>query len=251
MSVATERRGDVTVVRLAAGENRFNPETLDALEAALAEVESAEGPGALVITGEGKFFSNGLDLDWLGSAPEGGAEALLARVHALLGRLLAFPTVTVAAINGHVFAAGAMMATACDIRVMRADRGYWCLPEVDIGLPFTPGMTALLRARLPGAAAHEAMTSGRRYGGEDALAAGLVERDRERGARARRRRRAGGGAGRQAARDGRGDQAEHVRRRAGGAGGQLRAKPGVGARPGRPPASSRRGGAPGGRRLGS
>jgi len=175
VSVATERRGDVTVVRLAAGENRFNPETLDAVEAALAEVESAEGPGALVITGEGKFFSNGLDLDWLGSAPEGGAEALLVRVHALLGRLLAFPTATVAAINGHVFAAGAMMATACDIRVMRADRGYWCLPEVDIGLPFTPGMTALLKARLPGAAAHEAMTTGRRYGGEEALAAGLVD----------------------------------------------------------------------------
>jgi enoyl-CoA hydratase/carnithine racemase len=175
MSVATERRGDVTVVRLVAGENRFNPDTLDAIEAALSELEQGEGPGALVVTGEGKFFSNGLDLDWLRSAPDGGAEQLVARVHALLGRLLAFPTVTVAAINGHVFAAGAMLATACDIRVMRADRGFWCLPEVDIGLPFTPGMTALLKARLPTAAAHEAMTTGRRYGGEDALAAGLVD----------------------------------------------------------------------------
>jgi Delta3-Delta2-enoyl-CoA isomerase len=173
--VVAERQGDVTVVRMAAGENRFNPAMLDALDAALDDVEGAEGPGAVVLTGEGKFFSNGLDLDWMGSAPPGGPEQLVRRVHGLLARLLVFPTATVAAVNGHSFAAGAMMAAACDARVMRADRGFVCLPEVDIGLPFTPGMTALLKARLPAATAHGAMTSGRRYGGEQALAAGLVD----------------------------------------------------------------------------
>lgn len=173
--LVTERRGDVTVLRMVAGENRFNPSMLDAIEVVLAELDGGDGPGALVITGEGKFFSNGLDLDWMGSAPAGAPEELVRRVHALLGRLLAFPTATVAAINGHCFAAGAMLAAACDARVMRADRGFWCLPEVDIGIPFTPGMTALLKARLPVATAHEAMTTGRRYGGDQALAAGLVD----------------------------------------------------------------------------
>jgi Delta3-Delta2-enoyl-CoA isomerase len=173
--IATERRDDVTVLRMVAGENRFNPLMLDALEAVLAELEGGEGPGALVIAGEGKFFSNGLDLDWMGTAPPGAPEEVVRRVHALLGRLLAFPTATVAAINGHCFAAGAMLAAACDARVMRVDRGFWCLPEVDIGIPFTPGMTALLKARLPVATAHEAMTTGRRYGGDQALAAGLVD----------------------------------------------------------------------------
>jgi Delta3-Delta2-enoyl-CoA isomerase len=173
--VATERRGDVTVLRMAAGENRFNPPMLDAIEAVLAELEGGDGPAALVITGEGKFFTNGLDLDWMGTAPPGAPEELVRRVHLLLGRLLGFPTATVAAINGHCFAAGAMLAAACDSRVMRADRGFWCLPEVDIGIPFTPGMTALLKARLPVATAHEAMTTGRRYGGDQALAAGLVD----------------------------------------------------------------------------
>ena len=57
---------------------------------------------------------------------------------------------------------------------MRADRGFFCLPEVDINIPFTEGMNALLTARLPKRGAHEAMTTGRRYGGADALAAGLV-----------------------------------------------------------------------------
>jgi Delta3-Delta2-enoyl-CoA isomerase len=177
-TLAVERAGDVTLLRLTDGENRFRPDSLAAIEAALGEVAAAEGPGALVVTGEGKFFSNGLDLDWMGTAGRAGlssAEDVVARVHALLARILAFPTVTVAAVNGHAFAAGAMLALACDLRVMRADRGFVCLPEVDIGIPFTPGMTALLRTRLSPATATEAMVFGKRYGGHDALAAGLVD----------------------------------------------------------------------------
>ena len=108
-----ERVGEVTVLRMLTGENRFNPDTLGAIEAALDELERSEQPGALVITGEGKFFSNGLDLEWMGSAPPGGAEDVLRRVHALFARLLVFPTATVAAVNGHAFAAGAMLALAC------------------------------------------------------------------------------------------------------------------------------------------
>ena len=57
---------------------------------------------------------------------------------------------------------------------MRADRGYFMLPEVDLGLPFTPGMSALIQSRLPKATAHEAMVTGRRYGGEEAVSAGIV-----------------------------------------------------------------------------
>ncbi|HTC73800.1 MAG TPA: enoyl-CoA hydratase/isomerase family protein [Solirubrobacteraceae bacterium] len=170
-----EQVGEVSVLSLSAPEGRFNPASLGAIAAVLDELEGSDAPGALVVTGEGKFFSNGLDLDWMGTAPPGGAAAVLNGVHALLARLLVFPTATVAAINGHAFAAGAMLALACDARVMREDRGYFCVPEVDLGLPFTPGMTALLKARLSPATAHEAMVTGRRYGAPEALAAGIVE----------------------------------------------------------------------------
>jgi Delta3-Delta2-enoyl-CoA isomerase len=174
-TLAVERDGDVTIVRLTDGENRFRTDSLAAIEAALDEVEEGDGPGAVVLTGEGKFFSNGLDLEWMSSAPDGGAAQTVAGVHALLARVLAFPTVTVAAVNGHAFAAGAMLALACAARVMRADRGFVCLPEVDIGIPFSVGMTALLRARMSPSVATEAMVFGRRYGGHDALAAGLID----------------------------------------------------------------------------
>ena len=92
-----------------------------------------------------------------------------------LGRLLAFPVPTVAALNGHAFAGGAMFALAHDFRVMREDRGFFCIPEVDLGLPLAPGLLELLRARLPRTVLHEAIVTGRRYGAADALARGLVD----------------------------------------------------------------------------
>jgi enoyl-CoA hydratase/carnithine racemase len=171
--VAVERRGAVTVVRMDHEENRLHPHLLDAVNDVLDEIEAGEGPAALVLTGTGKFFSNGLDLDYMSSNPA-DAERTLGRVHALLGRVLGLEVPTVAAINGHAFAAGAMLALAFDRAVMREDRGYFCLPEADLGLPFTPGMNALITARLSPPVAHEAMITARRYGGPDALAAGIV-----------------------------------------------------------------------------
>jgi enoyl-CoA hydratase/carnithine racemase len=176
-AVAIERLGEVSLLRMQAGENRFNPGNLDAIEAALDELEPTEGSTApLVLTGEGKFFSNGLDLDWMSGASAGEPERVVERVHALFARLLAYPSLTVAAINGHAFAAGAMLALACDLRVMRADRGFFCLPEADIGIPFSPGMSALIAAKLTPATANEAMVTGRRYGGSDAAEAGILTR---------------------------------------------------------------------------
>jgi enoyl-CoA hydratase/carnithine racemase len=167
--------GDVAVIRMQHEENRFHPEMLEALNAALGEVEERDGPAAVVLTGEGKFFSNGLDLDYMGGAPEGEAASIVTDVQRLFARVLGFPTATIAALNGHVFAAGAMLALACDQRVMREDRGFFCLPEVDLGIPFTPGMNALITSNLSAATAREAMLTGRRYGGTDALQAGIVD----------------------------------------------------------------------------
>jgi enoyl-CoA hydratase/carnithine racemase len=169
-----DRHDDVFVLDLGDTENRFHPDWLTAVHSALDEVEAADGPKALVVGATGKFFSNGLDLDWLGEHRD-QHEAYLSDVQVLLARVLALPLASVAALQGHVFAAGAMLSLACDTRVMRADRGFWCLPEVDIGLPFTVGMSALVQARLAPQTAHEAMTTGRRYGGDDARTAGIVE----------------------------------------------------------------------------
>ncbi|WP_019630739.1 enoyl-CoA hydratase-related protein [Actinomadura atramentaria] len=170
-----QRDGDVFVLRFDAGENRFHPDFLAAAHTALDEVEKADAPRALVTTGTGKFYSNGLDLEWL-QANGGKFEEYLHSVHVLFARLLELPVPTVAAVNGHAFAAGAMLVLTHDVAVMRDDRGYFCLPEVDLGMTFTPGMNALLRARLSAPVAHEAMVTGRRYTSADAVAARIVAR---------------------------------------------------------------------------
>jgi enoyl-CoA hydratase/carnithine racemase len=64
---------------------------------------------------------------------------------------------------------------AHDYRVMREDRGYFCFPEVDIRIPFTAGMAALIQAKLTPAAAVASMTTGRRFGGPDALQFAIVD----------------------------------------------------------------------------
>jgi enoyl-CoA hydratase/carnithine racemase len=171
--IEIESAGAVWTIRMGNGENRFNRESVDILHRHLDTVESQPGPVALVTTGEGKFYSNGLDLDWMAVAGD-DAGPMVGDVQRLFGRLLRMPVLTVAAVNGHAFAAGAMFASSHDFVVMREDRGYWCLPEVDLGLPLTSAMYAVMAAKLPHATVHEAVLTGRRYTAAEALAAGIV-----------------------------------------------------------------------------
>jgi enoyl-CoA hydratase/carnithine racemase len=169
-----DRQDDVYLLDLGGDENRFHPDWLTQVGALLDEVAKSDEPRALVTKATGKFWSNGLDLEWLFEHPD-EYSGYSARVHALLARMLSLPMVTVAALQGHTFAAGAMLSLCHDLRVMRADRGFWCLPEADINIPFTPGMSALIQSRLTPPTAHEAMVTARRFGGQEAYARQIVD----------------------------------------------------------------------------
>lgn len=174
-----EKNDQVFVLQLsdkdgAAPENRFSPDWLEAVGALLDEVEGSSGPAGLVTVGGPKFYSNGLDVEHV-MTPGTDMGAYLAHVHALYARILTLPMPTAAAVTGHAFGAGAMLAVIHDSRFMRADRGFFCLPEVSLGMPFTPGMNALLLERLPRSVALQAMTTGRRYGGAEAAERGIVD----------------------------------------------------------------------------
>ena len=170
------REGDVFVLRFDAPENRFRPDNVEAWHEALDEVERAGNPAALVTTGTGKFYSNGLDLEWmLGEADEAARKTYIPEVLKLMARVLTFPTITVAAINGHAFGAGAQISLAHDYRVMRSERGFWCMPEIDMKAPLHPGMTAIIQARVPHQTAHELIVTGTRYTAEAAVARRIVD----------------------------------------------------------------------------
>lgn len=156
-----------------APDNAFTADFLDLLDDALDRVEASTGPAALVTTGAGKFYTNGLDLGMFSGDPA-HMPPYLTRVHGLFARFLRLELPTVAAVNGHAFGAGAMLTLCHDHRVMRTDRGYWSLPESALGMPFPAGMNALITRRLSDLTASTAMLTARRYGADEAVSAGIV-----------------------------------------------------------------------------
>ena len=145
--------GHVAVVKMNDGENWFNPPFMDALLDVLETIERDTPATTLVVTStHEKIFSNGIDLAWLEPKMKSdlpAAKRLFYQLNRMLKRVLNYPLVTVAAVNGHAFAGGAIFSCAFDFRFMRSDRGYFCLPAVDRELVFLPGMNALLESAIP------------------------------------------------------------------------------------------------------
>jgi len=162
----------VLVVDLGPDENVLDREAMGTLAAALTGAARSEEVRAIVTTGSGRFFCNGLALPADGGPPPAGD---LHELEALLTVVLGLPVPTVAAIPGHAFAGGALLALAHDRRIAREDRGFVCLPEVALGVPLTPGMLALLVDRLGRRTAGVVALEGRRYGGPEARELGLVD----------------------------------------------------------------------------
>ncbi len=165
----------VRVLRLGDGLNAFDATFVSELDGALADIEADPDATTLVTTGSGKHFSNGFDLEFLGSLELEDLMAFMGRTSAALARILVFPIPTVAAVNGHAFGIGALLALAHDQRVQNTERGWFCLPEVDLKMRFNPFQLALVVGKLSRPTAHEAVLSGGRYDGPTSLAAGIVD----------------------------------------------------------------------------
>jgi Delta3-Delta2-enoyl-CoA isomerase len=174
------RSGDVFTLTMNAGENRWNTTFVRAFAAVLDEVEASRGAAALVTASASeKFFSNGLDLDWVrdpSAHPEAGERGPFAdEFMKLMARVITFPMPTIAAVSGHAFGAGFMLALCHDVRYMRADRGFLCANEMQLGMAIPEPELALFRHKLPLNVYFETVQLARRWTGSDALAAGIVQ----------------------------------------------------------------------------
>jgi enoyl-CoA hydratase/carnithine racemase len=144
----------VAVLTMNSGENRFNMDFIHAFGKTLDEIEHGTRANALVVrSAHEKIFCNGIDLDWfmplVQAGDAQGIKDFCYALNALLRRILLYPMPTIAAITGHAFAGGAIMCCCFDFRFMRSDRGFFCFPEVDLGIPFWPGMVAMVRKAIP------------------------------------------------------------------------------------------------------
>ena len=175
-----QREGDVFVLTMADGENRWNTTFVRAFDAALDEVEASDGAAALVTrSADAKFFSNGLDLDWImapADHPDGGDASVFGdEFMTLAGRIITLSVPTVAAVNGHGFGAGFMISLCHDVRLMRSDRGFLCANELAIGMTVPLPEVALFKHKIPAPHFHETVMLAKRWTGPAAVAAGFVE----------------------------------------------------------------------------
>lgn len=167
------RDGSVATVWMDDGENRHNPTFIQQFLAAMDEIEADSDTRAVVIASKDpKNWSQGIDLEWISGAMGDRARHdeirdFLRGLNRMYARCLTFPMPVIAAIGGHAFGDGAILACACDFRFMRSDRGFFCFPEVDLGIPFLPGMLAVVRTAFPDWKLDHMMLTGHRAGGAE------------------------------------------------------------------------------------
>ncbi|KAG8904657.1 hypothetical protein FRB99_001377 [Tulasnella sp. 403] len=135
------------------------------------------GGGALIIVGrldQDKFFSNGFDFDQVLSTP--GMGFVYNNFVPILIRLLTFPIPTIAALNGHAFAAGFMLTLACDYRLMTSGKAWACMNEVHFGAPFPRSFAAIMQEKVRSPAVIRSIAlEGHRFSPKEALQAGIVD----------------------------------------------------------------------------
>lgn len=162
-----EKDETVALIKLNNGENRQNLEFGQRLNQVLDEIiEDKEITAAIITSTDQKCWSLGVDIDWLGKQFTeqnfDNIKKFMYEMNTVFKKLLLLPVPVIAAINGHAFGNGAILSCACDFRFMKADRGYFCFPEVDLGIPFLPGMIAFVRKAVPEYKFNELKLTGKR-----------------------------------------------------------------------------------------
>src|ERR1700733_2562928 len=154
--------------------NAISFELIDDLLRALGEVSRSEAT-VLIVTGAGKAFCSGMDLDdlkaLLGRSPKQNLQDSQTMVQ-LFRSLYEFPKMTIAAVNGPAIAGGAGLALLCDftLAVPEAKFGY---TEVRIG--FVPAIVSTFLLRQVGEKqARDLLLTGRTFGSEEAQRMGLI-----------------------------------------------------------------------------
>ena len=166
--------GTVQVLTLSSGPvNAQDVELLEELTSAVGELQRSDA-GALVVTGAGRAFSAGVDLNRVVKGGAGYTDRLVPALSAAFEAMFSYPGPTVAAINGAAIAGGCVLACACDRRLIGPEAQIGAA-EVRVGVPFPVAALEVMRYAC-GDHAEEVLLGGRTYRGSEAVARGLAHR---------------------------------------------------------------------------
>lgn len=168
----------VLELRLAFGneDNGFTPEAFAALEAALKKYHGNEAVRSVLLTSAAEgFFSNGLAPAAVKDRPESEVAALIEYFFSCLHLLFFFPAPVVAAVKGHAFGYGAMLAILCDYRTIAEKGARVSFPEVNLGIGLPAFIVMVLEDLVGTVQARELLYTGKAVKGPDAVAMKLAD----------------------------------------------------------------------------
>jgi enoyl-CoA hydratase len=164
--------------------NAINVEMMDELGALVAQLRDDTATRAIILTGAGKTFSSGADLNLLtrigGEFTREQTRAEILRWRATFDAFEALPQITIAAVNGIAIGGGVVLALACDFRIA-STRAIFGLPEIKLGMVLALGGTQRLTRLVGVSAAKEMILRGRNVTAIDSQRMGLVHRVAEPG----------------------------------------------------------------------
>lgn len=180
LHVARHGTGEIAVVELALPDKRnaMSAEMTESWGTVTGLLAANPDLRAVVVTGRGKGFCAGGQLDWIVAEPDAPATRLRERMAQFYATWLSIGRVevpTIAAVNGHAIGAGLAVALACDLRVV-STAATLAMPFTHLGLH--PGMasTWLLPQAVGLPVARDMLLTGRRVSGADAVGLGLASR---------------------------------------------------------------------------
>jgi enoyl-CoA hydratase len=173
--IEVTQRGVVAVLQMTHGKaNALDVELCEAIVARFAALQ-ASPVRAVVVTGQGRIFSAGVDLLRLGQEGEPYVRRFLPVLHRLYETIFFFPQPVVAAVNGHAIAGGCVLACCADRKLAADEGGRIGVTELLVGVPFPPMAFEVMRFATAPQSFQDVILSGSTYAPDVALQRGLVD----------------------------------------------------------------------------
>jgi Delta3-Delta2-enoyl-CoA isomerase len=174
--IQSERNGTLSILTLSRGKaNALNYASVEELCGVVAAAAADDTVRGLVLASDRpRFFSSGFDIREVFGYDRDGMAAFFGRFIDLYESLYRFPKPVVAALSGHTFAGGAILAIACDFRIMAEGDFGFALNEINLGLALAPTMRRMLVNAVGLVHAREVMLLGEPIAPARALEIGLV-----------------------------------------------------------------------------
>ncbi|MCI0455260.1 MAG: enoyl-CoA hydratase/isomerase family protein [Candidatus Dadabacteria bacterium] len=155
--------------------NAINEIVVEELGDCFQKLATDQNVKAVILTGEGSFFSFGLDVpEFLGYSKDSFTEFLI-KFTDLYSYIFQFPKPVVAALNGHTIAGGCMLALACDYRLMVSEKAKISLNEITFGSTVFHGSVQMLKYCIGERSAESVLYGGSMYSAEEAKGLGLID----------------------------------------------------------------------------